>query len=59
MQCPRCTGLMVRERLAWMDEPIALAACVNCGNRLDEMILENHRHPPVVNDPVACEDERP
>jgi hypothetical protein len=53
--CPRCHGLLLRERLAWQDEVIVQRACLNCGGRVDPVILANRENPPDVNDPVLPE----
>lgn len=44
MQCPRCQGLCYQELLAAKDfyePPGWMWACFNCGNRIDDRILQN------------------
>lgn len=39
MECPRCQGLMVKERIPGDDEGfISIHRCINCGEVLDEVI---------------------
>ena len=51
MNCPRCTGLMVRDDfLDLQDEadqcPFAAWRCLICGEVLDPVILKNRSAPP-------------
>lgn len=43
MHCPRCAGLMRRERIYWRRSQTWLR-CLSCGNRTDQTILY-HRAP--------------
>jgi hypothetical protein len=43
VECPKCQGLMVRERFS--DSAVSFDAwkCVNCGAILDPVIIQNRR----------------
>jgi DNA-directed RNA polymerase subunit M/transcription elongation factor TFIIS len=43
MHCPKCNGLLYVEKLAYAHTSLA---CLNCGNRIDPVILENRRMTP-------------
>lgn len=49
--CPRCQGLLVREHLS---HPIRLRLtvlrCLQCGNRLDHVIVRNRRYQQLLRD---------
>lgn len=41
MICPKCTGLMVSERVEDFQCPITVAKCLNCGTVLDWLTYRN------------------
>ena len=43
MNCNRCGSLMVYEKFYSFHEPYWGWRCINCGEILDEIILENRR----------------
>ena len=43
MKCHRCGSMMVREIFYGPDEPFWGWRCIQCGEILDEMILENRQ----------------
>jgi hypothetical protein len=48
--CGRCNGLLVKDWCYDLDNGgvhrIAVLRCVQCGNRIDPVILQNHTRPP-------------
>lgn len=40
INCPRCNGLLYIERLPYDHTNLA---CMNCGNRIDDIIKENQQ----------------
>lgn len=51
--CPRCTGLLVSEWCCdfWNvgEQQAKVLRCVQCGYRIDPVILQNQRRPTVTN----------
>ena len=46
MNCPRCHGLMVYDRVYGPEEvlfELPIWRCLNCGDTVDPLILENRR----------------
>ena len=47
MKCPKCSGLMMRERFADFFLIFYAWKCVNCGSIVDETISDNQKKPVV------------
>ncbi len=45
MKCTKCNGWMCIERFSDFHAMLDIWRCVNCGARIDEIILENRRNP--------------
>lgn len=54
--CSRCAGLLMNEWCHDLDDTdgpgIEVLRCVQCGHRVDSVILQNQSRPPVANDHV-------
>ena len=46
MECPKCQGLMIPDRLTDYSLVFYAWRCINCGIILDETILKNRQAPP-------------
>ncbi len=45
LHCSRCTGLMHEEVAYGENEEVTLQYCINCGERLDDVIVRNREFP--------------
>jgi len=45
MKCPKCNGWMCTEQLSDFHAMFDIWKCVNCGARIDKIILENQKNP--------------
>jgi len=41
MNCSRCHGLMVAERVVTRGRLVFMDRCINCGNRIDGTVISN------------------
>ena len=52
--CARCAGLLLSDWCYDLENPrehqVRVLRCVQCGHRVDPVIVQNQIHPPVLND---------